>query len=148
MARASTLDEVAAILERRGAASKERLRSGLVLLLDIPGTGTPVRRQHRYRVALRMWLNHGDAVKWPQESAAGGNSVDDDGELLTTTLRIDRVSLVNGLFYGVEGMHVGGIRRLEIAPHLAYGKNGLGERIPPGAVLTAELAILAEATER
>ena len=146
MARAAALDTIAAILERRGAPMKERLRSGLLLLLDIPGTGAPVRRQHRYRVALRMWLNRGDAVKWSEETAVGGNSIEDEGELLTTTIRIDRVSLVNGLFYGVEGMKVGGIRRLEIAPHLAYGKKGLGDRIPPDAVLAAEIAILAEAT--
>jgi len=146
MARAAALDTIAPILERRGVPMKERLRSGLLLLLDIPGTGAPVRRQHRYRAALRMWLNRGDAVKWSEETAVGGNSIEDEGELLTTTIRIDRVSLVNGLFYGVEGMKVGGIRRLEIAPHLAYGKKGLGDRIPPDAVLTAEIAILAEAT--
>jgi len=146
MARAAALDTIAPILERRGAPMKERLRSGLLLLLDIPGTGAPVRRQHRYRVALRMWLNRGDAVKWSEETAVGGNSIQDEGELLTTTIRIDRVSLVNGLFYGVEGMKVGGIRRLEIAPHLAYGNKGLGDRIPPDAVLTAEIAMLAEAT--
>jgi len=146
MARAAALDTIAPILERRGAPMKERLRSGLLLLLDIPGTGAPVRRQHRYRVALRMWLNRGDAVKWSEETAVGGNSIQDEGQLLTTTIRIDRVSLVNGLFYGVEGMKVGGIRRLEIAPHLAYGNKGLGDRIPPDAVLTAEIAMLAEAT--
>jgi FKBP-type peptidyl-prolyl cis-trans isomerase len=41
------------------------------------------------------------------------------GDLEVTDVRIDRHSLVAGLFYGVEG--VGGTRRLEIAPHLAYG---------------------------
>jgi len=106
-----------------------------------------VRRQQRYRVALRLWLNRGDAVKWDAHAAVAGNSIEDEGELLVTTLRIDRVSLVNGLFYGVEGMRVGGIRRLEIAPHLAYGQKGLGERIPPHAVLTAEIAIVGEASE-
>jgi hypothetical protein len=148
MARAAALDDIAAILERRGAPLGERLRSGLTLLLDIPGAGTPVRRQHRYRVALRLWLNRGDGVKWDAHAAVAGNSIEDDGELLVTTVRIDRGSLVNGLFYGVEGMRVGGIRRLEIAPHLAYGQKGLGDRIPPGALLTAEIAIVGEAPER
>jgi FKBP-type peptidyl-prolyl cis-trans isomerase len=39
-------------------------------------------------------------------------------------------------------MRVGGTRRLEIAPRLAYGARGVPEVIPPAAVLTAEIAIL------
>jgi FKBP-type peptidyl-prolyl cis-trans isomerase len=50
---------------------------------------------------------------------------------------------MNGLFYGVEGMRIGGTRRLEIAPHLAYGVRGVPGVIPPGALLIAEVAILA-----
>jgi hypothetical protein len=145
MARAAGLKDIEAILERRGAPLSRRLRSGLTLLLDIPGTGDPVRRQRRYRVAMRLWLNRGDAVKWESYPEATGMSVEDDGELLVTTVRIDRVSLVNGLFYGVDGMRIGGTRRLEIAPHLAYGDKGLGDRIPPNALLKAEVTILAAA---
>jgi FKBP-type peptidyl-prolyl cis-trans isomerase len=68
--------------------------------------------------------------------------LDDEGKTLITEVRIDRRSLVNGLFYGVEGMHVGGMRRLEIAPHLAYGERGVPGIIPAGAVLTAEITII------
>jgi FKBP-type peptidyl-prolyl cis-trans isomerase len=39
-------------------------------------------------------------------------------------------------------MRVGGMRRLEIAPHLAYGDRGVPGVIPSNAVLTAEIAIL------
>ena len=42
----------------------------------------------------------------------------------------------------MEGMRVGGTRRLEIAPHLGYGKRGVPGVIPPDAVLTAEITIL------
>jgi FKBP-type peptidyl-prolyl cis-trans isomerase len=49
--------------------------------------------------------------------------------------------LISGLFYGVEGMRVGGTRRLEIAPHLAYGDRGVPGIIPANAVLTAEITI-------
>jgi len=61
---------------------------------------------------------------------------------LTTDMRIDRHSLVNGLFYGVEGMRVGGTRRLEMAPHLAYGEQGVPGIVPPNAVLVAEISVL------
>ena len=49
---------------------------------------------------------------------------------------------MNGLFYGVEGMQVGGTRRLEIAPHLAYGERGVPDSIPANALLVAEITIL------
>jgi FKBP-type peptidyl-prolyl cis-trans isomerase len=68
--------------------------------------------------------------------------LDDNGETLITEVRIDRRSLVNGLFYGVEGMRIGGTRRLEIAPHLAYGDRGVPGIIPANAMLTAEITVL------
>lgn len=39
-------------------------------------------------------------------------------------------------------MRVGGTRRLEIAPHLAYGDRGVPGTIPAGAVLIAEITVL------
>ena len=105
---------------------RQRLRSGVTLLVDIPGTGEPVRRQHVYRLRLRMWLHKGEAVRWQIASGPVGIArLEDDGKTLVTQLRIDRRSLVAGLFYGVDGMRVGGMRRLEIAPHLAYGDRGV-----------------------
>ena len=53
---------------------------------------------------------------------------------------------MNGLFYGVEAMRIGGTRRLEISPHLAYGDRGVPGVIPPAAVLTAEITILETVT--
>ena len=108
IARAVGLSTIASMLERKGTPIGQRLRSGLTLLEDIPGTGEEVRRQHTYRIRVRLWLNKGDLVRET-----------------TSDMRIDRRSLVNGLFYGVEGMKVGGTRRLEIAPHLAYGDKGV-----------------------
>ena len=143
MAEASGLDVIASMLRRKGQPIRERLRSGLTLLVDIPGGGDPVRRQRRYRIRLRLRLNRGEAVRWPTPwGAAGVARLDDNGETLITEVRIDRRSLVSGLFYGVEGMRVGGTRRLEIAPHLAYGDRGVPGVIPAGALLTAEITVL------
>jgi uncharacterized protein len=143
MAQAAGLIEIASILSRKGQPLRRRLRSGLTMLADMPGTGNPVRRQQNYRIRLRLWLNKGEAVRWPVAwGPVGVARLEDDGETLITEVRIDRRSLVNGLFYGVEGMRVGGTRRLEIAPHLAYGERGVPGVIPAGAVLTAEITIL------
>ena len=143
MAESAGLADIAATLARKGQPLRRRLRSGLTLLADIPGAGEPVRRQHNYRIRLRLWLNKGQAVRWLSASGpAGVGRLDDNGETLITKVRIDRGALVSGLFYGVEGMRVGGTRRLEIAPHLAYGDRGVPGVIPPGAVLTAEITVL------
>lgn len=122
----------------------KRLRSGLTLIAEVPGSGDPVRRQHTYRIRLRMWLHKGEPVRWREAGGQPGETrLEDGGETLITVVRIDRSSLVNGLFYGVNGMRVGGMRRLEIAPHLAYGERGVPGVIPPGALLTAEVTIVA-----
>jgi uncharacterized protein len=143
MAAAAGMTEAAALLARRGQPVRQRLRSGLTLLTDLPGSGDVIRRQQNYRIRLRLWLNKGDPVRWPEQwGVEGALRCDDNGETVIKLVRIDRVSLVNGLFYGIEGMRIGGTRRLEIAPHLAYGEAGVPGVIPPNAVLTAEVTIL------
>ena len=113
------------------------------MLADLPGAGEPVLRQHNYRIRLRLWLNQGEAIRWRAAwGPVGAARLEDNGETLMTEVRIDRHQLINGLFYGVEGMQVGGTRRLEIAPHLAYGESGLSGIVPGDAVLTAEITIL------
>jgi hypothetical protein len=144
LAQRTGLTEIAAILARRGQPERRRLRSGLTLLLDITGAGELVRRQHVYRVRFRFWLHQGDPVRWTEP---WGERLDsqllDGGTTLITGVRMDRVSLVNGLFYGMDGMRVGGTRRLEIAPHLAFRDKGVADIIPPNALLTAEVTVLA-----
>lgn len=112
------------------AGVRRRLRPGLTILADIPGAGDAVRRQQRYRIALRIRLHRGDCIHW------------DQGEIeKLLEVRISRTSLIPGVFYGIDGMHVGGTRRLEIAPHLAYGAAGVPGRIPANAVLTVDVTI-------
>ena len=119
------------------------MKPGLTLVTDLPGTGPMVRRQQTYRVRLRLWLSGGDAIRWQYPSGPVGIArLEDEGSTLFTEVRIRRGSLINGVFYGVEGMRVGGTRRFEIAPHLAYGERGVPGVIPPNARLTAEITIL------
>ena len=137
--------DIVAILERKGQPERRRLRSGLTLLLDVPGNGPAVLRQRNYLVRLRLWLHRGDPVRWQMASGpVGVGQLEDNGETLVTEMRIDRHSLANGLFYGIDGMRVGGTRRLEIAPHLAYGERGVPGMIPENALIVAEVTILSE----
>lgn len=119
------------------------MRSGIEILEDLPGAGPTLERQRNYRVRLRMWLNQGDAVRWPAAwGPVGHSALEDDGRALVTEVRLQRSRLINGLFYGMEGMRVGGTRRLRISPHLAYGERGVPDVIPANAVLTVEVTVL------
>jgi hypothetical protein len=121
------------------------VKSGVELLADMPGNGSPVERHGWYDVRLQMWLSRGDPVRWTEPWGLADHArIEDEGTTLFTTLRVDRVFMFAGLFYGVEGMRVGGKRRLRVAPHLAYREAGVPGVIPPNALLTVEIEVVSQ----
>lgn len=121
------------------------MRSGIKLLADTPGTGPPIKRQHVYLMRLKFWLNKGDPVIWKSPSGFVDRArLEDNGETLVADLRINREQLINGLFYGIQGMRIGGTRKLRISPHLAYGERGIPGLVPADAVIIAEITVLEE----
>lgn len=121
------------------------LRKGVKLLEETPGDGPPVERQQYYLMAIRITLSRGDVVRQPERclshQVTDQRRTEDDG-YFRHQVRIDRENLVGGMFYAVQGMNVGGYRKVTIAPHLAYGERGVPDLIPPNAKLTAEIKVL------
>src|SRR3954451_20996204 len=93
------------------------MKPGVEVLDDAPGLGPLVEKKVFYDFRLRMWLSRGDPIRWSQPwGLYDRGRLEDDGTTLFTSLRVDREYMFAGLFYGVEGMRVGGTRRIRVAP--------------------------------
>lgn len=50
--------------------------------------------------------------------------------------------VIRGWDQGIEGLRVGGTRRLRMGPEFGYGERGAGRAIPPGASLLFEVELV------
>lgn len=93
------------------------------------GVGAPPTEGQVVQVDYTAWLESGMAV----ETTSDG--------LSPLRFVIGAGLVPPALDEGVRGMSVGGKRQLIAPPELAYGDEGVLNRIPPGAVLTYELTL-------
>ena len=124
------------------------MKYAIELLGEQSGNGPASERHESYRIRVRMWLNRGDPVRWERTWGFLTHAyLEDEGATMVTDVRMDRGFLIPGLFYGMEGMRIGGTRRLRIPPSFAFGETGVPERVPPNAVITTEVSVLAKGSE-
>ena len=105
--------------------------SGLVIEEVLVGGGAEARAGQMVSVHYTGWLT--DGTKF--------DSSKDRNEAFEFPLGARHV--IAGWDEGVQGMKIGGKRKLTIPPQLGYGARGAGGVIPPNATLVFEVELLA-----
>ncbi len=104
--------------------------SGLVIEELVEGTGDVATAGQTVSVHYTGWLTDGKKF----------DSSKDRNDPFDFPLGGRRV--IAGWDEGVQGMKVGGTRKLTIPPDLGYGARGAGGVIPPNATLVFEVELL------
>jgi FKBP-type peptidyl-prolyl cis-trans isomerase len=77
---------------------------------------------------------------------AGGRKFDSSRERDEAfEFELDAGEVIAGWDEGVQGMKVGGLRRLVVPPHLGYGEQGAGSSVPPNSTLVFDVELLSVA---
>ena len=105
--------------------------SGLVIEELEVGTGAEATAGQHVQVHYTGWLTDGKKF----------DSSKDRNDPFVFPLGARHV--ISGWDEGVQGMKVGGRRKLTIPPNLGYGARGAGGVIPPNATLVFEVELLA-----
>lgn len=90
------------------------------------GEGPVASSGSQVDISYTLTLNRGDIVQADQRCQ----------------FQLGARNVVAGLEYGVEGMRVGGERRIRVSPHLAYRDQDIPGKIPANAVLEFRVRLL------
>ena len=104
--------------------------SGLVYVDTVVGEGAEAKAGQQVIVHYTGWLTNGSKF----------DSSKDRNDPFEFSLGSRQV--IGGWDEGVQGMKIGGTRKLTIPPQLGYGARGAGGVIPPNATLVFEVELL------
>jgi FKBP-type peptidyl-prolyl cis-trans isomerase (trigger factor) len=117
--------------------------SGLKLLEEREGAGTPANKGDRVLFNMRLFLSKGDEVRLNETQATHLPKemirVADGVTLIDRTVVLGRREVMAGVEHALLGMKVGGYRKVRVSPHLAYREKGIPDLIPPDAVLIVDI---------
>jgi FKBP-type peptidyl-prolyl cis-trans isomerase len=104
----------------------------------VAGSGAAAQRGQQLEVLYTLWLFD------PREEGHKGRQVDstDRHGGVPFSFRLGSGQVIKGWDAGVEGMRIGGKRRLVVPPALGYGAHGAAGVIPPGATLLFEVELV------
>jgi FKBP-type peptidyl-prolyl cis-trans isomerase (trigger factor) len=119
--------------------------SGLKLLEEREGEGTPAEKGDRVVYKTRIFLNQGyevslnakQAEHFPKEMVRVQGGV----TFIDHSLVLGRRQAIAGVEHALMGMKAGGYRKVRVSPHLAYRDKGIQDLIPPDAVLICEIRL-------
>ena len=118
-------------MQDKGSDTKEvTTSSGLQYVDQVLGTGVSAVIGKTATVNYTGWLENGNKF----------DSSVDRGQPFSFPLGAGRV--IKGWDEGVQGMKIGGKRRLTIPSNLGYGARGAGGVIPPHATLIFDIELL------
>jgi len=131
------VEEPTVVVSEPESVAKEEIMPGLEMKILREGEGQTAAAGSDVEVHYTGWLSD------PEAEDGRGEKFDssvDRNQTFQFPLGAGRV--IKGWDQGVEGMLVGEVRELTIAPELGYGDRGAGAVIPPGATLVFEVELV------
>jgi FKBP-type peptidyl-prolyl cis-trans isomerase FkpA len=108
--------------------------SGLQIEELVVGEGAAAASGQKVSVHYTGWLDQNGTKGTKFDSSHDRNEA--------FVFGLGRGQVIRGWDEGVQGMKVGGKRKLTIPPELGYGSRGVGGVIPPNATLVFEVELL------
>jgi len=116
------------------ASSSTTSASGLIMEDMVVGDGDLAEAGQQVSVHYTGWLTDGKTTGKKFDSSKDRNE--------PFEFSLGGRQVIAGWDEGVQGMKVGGTRKLTIPPNLGYGARGAGGVIPPNATLLFEVELL------